>query len=1023
MGSTADLAAIAAKARRRYAELLAGTGGGIPWWSAVVLTASSQRQADLYSAEIERRRQRGALPQTALVLAVADPEDRRVGSGGATFSALQALARASLVPDAAESIERWWQCQRVLVIHSGGDSRRLPQYSLSGKLFAVLPVKTAWGETSTVFDEFMALSTLWVARLGSGLVLASGDVVLTFEESGLRWDRPGVSGVAIRQPAEVGSQHGVYVTDAEGRVYTFLQKPAPAEVRAAGGMLGGEQVAVDTGLLRFDADTSARLTQLAGVEAIAGQWSVGEGVLAAGAGARPVIDLYRHVTFALTGQWIPTPDAAPHWRRLADALHGLPFHCDIVEGGFTHVGTTALFRSLLTEQSALGSLYEAQQRLGRDAPPNVRSAGIIVDSILEAGGELGPGSVAIECHLAVPVVAARGAILHGLESIPSAIQVPGNTVVHQTPVSPPRCRPGVVVRAYGVQDDPKEAVAGGRATWFGRPILEVLDELGLDSEEVWPGVAEEERTLWTALLYPVAGVEEAWDCACWMMGTADSFSAARWRRSRRLSLASSTRWVDAQRLTAARARRLQANWQLTAISMAQAGTDVRPLVAQSPSIGALAAVGRALSTRAEEAKEHKPTEAASWSYKASRFLAQAGLADEAEAARAAAFGSVQRAVMDGASAEGLIVEERRWRHDEVEVCAPVRVDFGGGWSDTPPFCIDWGGTVLNAALTLNGEYPIRTLLRRIKEPIVRCVTGEREAHHCEWRSAEAALAEAKPGSRFAVPAVALQMAGILREGQDLEATLREFGGGLEVTTTVNVPMGSGLGTSSVLGAALLRALAEMLGLSLSEGELVDQVSTLEQRMTTGGGWQDQAGGVFPGIKLVTSRPGPRQVLRVTPVRWRSRHQQEFLDRFALYYTGLVRVAKDLLTQVVGGYLAREVEKVQVLHSIKTLAVEMFHAMSEGDWDALGSLMDRHWEMNKVLDPNTTNAAINACLASVRGYLAGAKLAGAGGGGFLMLLAKDPGAAGDLRRHLCSEGTGQLFGYDIAGEGLRVSTNV
>ncbi len=1021
MGSTLDLTAIATRARRRYAELLASTSGDIPWWTAVVLTASSQRQADLYSAEVERRRVRGALPESALVLSVADPDDQRVGSGGATFSALQALARASLVPDAPESIERWWESQRVLVIHSGGDSRRLPQYSLSGKLFAALPMETPWGEASTVFDEFMALSTLWVARLASGLVLASGDVVLTLEAGGLGWDRPGVSGVAIRQPPEVGSRHGVYVTDPERRVYTFLQKPTAAEVRAVGGMLDGERVAVDTGLLRFDAHASARLTRLAGVEAVDDHWSVGEGILAADAGVRPVIDLYRHMTFALTGQWRPPPDADPRWQRLADALHGLPFHCDIVAGDFTHVGTTALFRSLLTEESALGSLYETQQRLGRATPPNVRSAGVIVDSILAAGGELGPASVVIECHVDVPVAAARGAILHGLENIPSDVQVPENTVVHQIPVSPPDSLPGVVIRAYGVQDDPKDTVESGRATWFGRPILEMLAALGLDSDDVWPEIADEERTLWSALLYPVASVEEAWDCARWMMGTADSFSTDRWRRSHRLSLASSANCVDAQQLTSARARRVLANWQLTAIAMAQSGSDVRPLLAQAPGIGALAAVGRALSTRAEEVEEHEPTEAASRSYKASRFLSQAGLADEAEAARAAAFRFVQRAVEEGVWAEGLLVEERRWHHDEVEVSAPVRVDFGGGWSDTPPFCIDWGGAVLNAALTLGGEYPIRTLLRRIEEPVIRCVTGEWEGEQCEWRNAEAALAEAKPGSRFAVPAVALQMAGILREGQSLETALREFGGGLEFTTTVNVPMGSGLGTSSVLGATVLRALVEMLGLALSEAELVDQVSALEQRMTTGGGWQDQAGGVFPGVKLVTSRPGPRQQLRVAPVGWSSRHRQEFLDRFLLHYTGLVRVAKDLLTQVVGGYLAREVEKVQVLHSIKTLAVEMSHAMSEGDWDALGSLMDSHWEMNKVLDPNTTNAPINACLESVRGYLAGAKLAGAGGGGFLMLLAKSPEAAEDLRRHLSSEGTGQLFGYDIALEGLRVST--
>jgi fucokinase len=234
---------------------------------------------------------------------------------------------------------------------------------------------------------------------------------------------------------------------------------------------------------------------------------------------------------------------------------------------------------------------------------------------------------------------------------------------------------------------------------------------------------------------------------------------------------------------------------------------------------------------------------------------------------------------------------------------------------------------------------------------------------------------------------------------------------------VNLPVGSGLGTSSVLAATVLKALLSMRGQDATVQELSDLVLALEQFMTTGGGWQDQAGGIYPGAKLTMTGPGPRQRIRVEPVPCPA----GFAERFVLYYTGIRRVAKDLLRQVVGRYLAREVKAVQVLHSIKTLAVEMAYAMKESDWDYLGSLLDRHWQLNQILDPHTTNAPINALLERVRPYVSGAKLAGAGGGGFLMLLAKTPEDARDLRRFLASlPGPGALCEWAVAPLGLHGS---
>jgi fucokinase len=240
---------------------------------------------------------------------------------------------------------------------------------------------------------------------------------------------------------------------------------------------------------------------------------------------------------------------------------------------------------------------------------------------------------------------------------------------------------------------------------------------------------------------------------------------------------------------------------------------------------------------------------------------------------------------------------------------------------------------------------------------------------------------------------------------------------------VQLPIGSGLGTSSILGATVVRALAGLSGRELDNHALSEAVFQLEQHMTTGGGWQDQAGGIFPGAKLLITGPGLHQRIRVQPVPWSEQGRDEFCAHMVLYNTGLQRVAKDLLRQVVARYLARETAAVQVLHSIKTLAVEMSYATAEGDWKHLGELLDRHWQLNQVLDPNTTNAPINALLDRARPFIYGAKLAGAGGGGFLMLLARDPEAAAELCVALGQEAShrGAPVPYRIAEDGLRVRT--
>src|SRR5450759_4804061 len=176
-----------------------------------------------------------------------------------------------------------------------------------------------------------------------------------------------------------------------------------------------------------------------------------------------------------------------------------------------------------------------------------------------------------------------------------------------------------------------------------------------------------------------------------------------------------------------------------------------------------------------------PTEEASRLYVASLFFGQAGLEEEAGQARAAALRYVEKAVRIGTRG-GERQVPAAWRYGEVIVEGPARIDLGGGWSDTPPFCLDWGGTVLNIAISPNDAYPISTIVRRLPQPVIRCVSGEDSAQET-YTTIEQVLAPPRPGCPFSIPRVTLQMSGLFPPGEPLSKVLARLGGGLEIQTT------------------------------------------------------------------------------------------------------------------------------------------------------------------------------------------------------------------------------------------------
>ena len=247
-----------------------------------------------------------------------------------------------------------------------------------------------------------------------------------------------------------------------------------------------------------------------------------------------------------------------------------------------------------------------------------------------------------------------------------------------------------------------------------------------------------------------------------------------------------------------------------------------------------------------------------------------------------------------------------------------------------------------------------------------------------------------PSDPLALHKAALILTGIIPRNRQLSIRdlFSKSGNGLELITRVDVPKGSGLGTSSILAGAVIVCLHSLLGYELSEEDVFAQVLTLEQMLTTGGGWQDQVGGLAGGIKLVKSRPGVPQIPTYEEVVLIDDIKERFERQFVLVYTGQRRLAKRILRNIMGDYILRKKQTVSIIHQIQEIAISMRNALVEGDLELVGRLMTHHWELNKRLDPGSTNAFIDSILQVCEPYVYGGKLCGAGGGGFMELILRE-----------------------------------
>lgn len=969
--------------RNNWQQYLASLGPRArPGWDLCILTAHDAQQAAIYRRQLAWRREAGLLPSGAEFVVLADPpgEDRRIGSGGATLRAL-----AEIGAKAAGG--------RVLIIHSGGDARRLPHCSVVGKLFARIPRQLPDGRASTVFDEFLISLSGLAPSLPPGALIASGDVLLVFDHLQLTFRRAGVIGVAAAAPAEIAGQHGVYVSDSAApyNVAAYLHKPTAAELARWSAIAADNTVQIDTGLVWADRPTVARLAELTDrlAEAACGLNLYGDLL-------RPLAASTALENYLADADDDPlTPELQAARRIIWEHWRGAPLTVERLQpAAFSHFRTSQEYWQMVAGDPTLALLCGWDGAADADGRPVLINATLAQnpaagDDRKSAGAAAARVPVIVDSRLQGPCAVAGAGIIANVETA-AALNLPADLVLHQLPVTT-----GYVSRLYGLHDDPKRPLADPAATFLNRPWAEWLADDAALTAALWPDVAPAERTLWNARLYPVcAEREQSLALTLPLLRGADATAAwrAAWLAAPRLSLAESFRQADGERLlaeTAALEDIVAASRFSAAIRSEQPAGAARTLLGGRPE-----AVARRARLAGQEFTSADPilqlrgfsavaaaTGDPTWEDRAFATLAElvagAALRLVATAGRTSPAGVAPPVV---------------------RVHAAARVDFGGGWTDTPPYSIERGGTVLNAAITLHGRRPIVAEASTLAEP--RLILDSRDiGATIEPATVGEALAYADPTDPFALLKAALVLRGVISPADSPTRPLRDvfaaIGRGLHLSTQTFIPRGSGLGTSSIMAGAVLTALAHWRGITLTQAQLFDEVLCLEQMLTTGGGWQDQVGGLTGGIKLATTAPGLPQVIHVAPVALTPRTRADLDARLVLVYTGQQRLAKNLLRNVMIRWMLRDPEMVWIQAEIARLALAMRDALQAGDLDTFGALLGEHWALNKRMDPGCTNPFIDELFETMAPYINGGKLAGAGGGGYATVIARSAQAAAAL----------------------------
>ncbi len=297
--------------------------------------------------------------------------------------------------------------------------------------------------------------------------------------------------------------------------------------------------------------------------------------------------------------------------------------------------------------------------------------------------------------------------------------------------------------------------------------------------------------------------------------------------------------------------------------------------------------------------------------------------------------------------------------------APLRIGLAGGGTDVSPYSDEFGGAILNATLSLHAHAGIETL----EEQKIILTSIDQKAEQ------SFALANQLP-----VTGELDLLKGVYNRIQkDYPFQTR----GLRLTTYVDAPAGSGLGTSSTLVVAILGAFVEMLKLPLGDYDIAHYAYEIERNdLQLAGGRQDQYAATFGGFNFMEFYAHDKVI--VNPLRIRQDYLNELENNLVLYFTSTTRESATIITEQQKNVKEKNSKSIDAMHQLKEQAKMMKEALLVGRLDQIGEILDYGFRQKKNMAANISNSKLEEIYeAAKKAGASGGKISGAGGGGFMI----------------------------------------
>ena len=913
------------------------------------------------------------------------PIGSKLGSGGGTAWLLEAC-KQHIAPD--KDFLEWLREEKRILLHAGGQSRRLPGYAPSGKILTPIPV-FRWARGQRLEQNLLSLQLplyeqiMEKAPASLRTLIASGDVYIRAGQP--LQDIPDVDVVCygLWVDPNLAKNHGVFVSSRSNpdKLDFMLQKPSVEEL---GKLMQTHLFLMDIGIWLL----SDRAVDLLIKRSKKG-------------GELSYYDMYSE--FGLT--------LGEHPRIADEELNGLSVAILPLPGGeFYHYGTSReLISSTLAVQNLVNDQREIMHRKVKPHPAMFVQNADVAYRLTADNSEIWIENSCVGKEWNIR----QQTIITGVPTNDWKLNVPSGVCIDVVPLGEAE----YVARPYGFNDTFKGALTEERTIYQGISVREWLSCRKVAVEEI-----DGAHDLQAARLFPVCStIEELGLVMRWMISEPELQEGKEiWKRSRRLSADEISAYANLRRLAAQRDSFRVMNWPVLArnyersvfyqLNLDDAAHEFAIHHLELPDALPLSAP---LMTRISDNM---------FRARVQQFSGKTYTEYERRA-----FGLMREGLTATALAKKQQPHLSVYSDQIVWGRSPVRIDLAGGWTDTPPYCLNEGGNVVNIAIELNGQPPLQVYVKPCKE--YKIILRSIDLGAIETVTTYEELSDfMQVGSPFSIPKAALVLAGFQPEFSadvyvTLEEQLKAFGSGIEITLLSAIPAGSGLGTSSILASTVLGAVSDFCGLKWDKNEICNRTLILEQLLTTGGGWQDQYGGVLRGVKLLQTHAGMEQ----SPlVRWLPDYLftgSEYQKCHLLYYTGITRTAKGILAEIVRSMFLNSTEHLALLGSMKSHAFDLYEAIQRGNFDEMGRLVGKSWKQNQALDSGTNPASVEAIIRQIDDYCLGYKLPGAGGGGYLYMVAKDPEAAVKIRAILTQNppnSCARFVDMTLSDKGLQVS---